>query len=506
MYNDDKYRGINLRDIIIKVVFAIIFILIIIWLFPKTPNMKPFYSNVFRENISYMQDAAESYYTNDKLPKNVGDSVEMTLGEMIDKNIVLPFVDKDGKSCDTKASYVQVTKNAKDYTLLVNLVCPTEKNTLKKTLGCHDYCENCEKTAEKIENEFKKAVTTNQTVYSCPNGGTLSGTKCNVYSTSKLKATATTSADTYSCPNGGELKYNSKTNKYMCNITKNTSYDATYISEKTEYSCKLITDQLSGTTCIRTIESKPYTASSKTVGGGTYPAEEIKDEYDAFANNEPVYFPGQFTISYYNNTLKPLGYTCKTDFGPNNCKECGSGYSYYAYDCKSMKTTYSCPNGGTLDKTGRKCIKDSTYSCPNGGTLDKVTKTCVIKGTVQYSCSGTNKRVGTTCYPEDTVITYKAKTNTTGGYYVCKNNADTLNGKKCYVTSTSSYEATKTAGKTTYSCPSGYKLNDKECSLTKLTNTYNATASTKTTTKYQYKWSTEEAISGWTKTGKTRTV
>ena len=38
------------------------------------------------------------------------------------------------------------------------------------------------------------------------------------------------------------------------------------------------------------------------------------------------------------------------------------------------------------------------------------------------------------------------------------------------------------------------------------TSTINATKSTKTLTKYKYKWSSETSLEGWEKTGKTREV
>ena len=144
MYSSEKNPGMNWKDIIIKAIFLVLFVLLLIWLFPKVPNMVPFYSNVFRENIKYMQDAAESYYTNERLPKNVGDIAEMTLQDMIDKNLILPFVDEDGKECDTRLSYVQVTKNEKDFTLRVNLVCPKEENFVEKKRGSYNYCEECD--------------------------------------------------------------------------------------------------------------------------------------------------------------------------------------------------------------------------------------------------------------------------------------------------------------------------------------------------------------------------
>ncbi|MEG2457749.1 MAG: hypothetical protein RSB41_02540 [Bacilli bacterium] len=148
MYSSKKSFGFDWMDIVSKVVFLIIFVLLMLWLFPKVPNMTAFYSNVFRENISYMKDAAKSYYTNERLPKNIGDSQEITLQEMINKSLILPFVDKDGYPCDTQSSYVQVTKQQSEYSMKVNLVCKGEKNYIVETLGCYNYCENCTKPVE----------------------------------------------------------------------------------------------------------------------------------------------------------------------------------------------------------------------------------------------------------------------------------------------------------------------------------------------------------------------
>ena len=39
MYSNEKNPGINIKDIIVKAIFLVIFALLIVWLFPKVPNM-----------------------------------------------------------------------------------------------------------------------------------------------------------------------------------------------------------------------------------------------------------------------------------------------------------------------------------------------------------------------------------------------------------------------------------------------------------------------------------
>ena len=193
MYSNEKKNGFSVLDLLVKIIFAAIFIFILVWLFQKkipNVNMTPFYSNVYRENIKYMQEAGENYFTTDKLPSTAGESVKLTLAEMESLNLILPFVDKDGKSCDKNNSYVSITKLDGDlgYELKTNLVCGKESSFTTKTLGCHVYCPNngvecncnCGKEEKKscsytkvTQYQFKKLVSGSKTKYSCDKGYTL---------------------------------------------------------------------------------------------------------------------------------------------------------------------------------------------------------------------------------------------------------------------------------------------------------------------------------------------
>ena len=89
MYSNERGSRFSLLDIVVKLIFAALFIFILVWLFQKNvPNMAPFYSNVFRENIKYMQEGGESYFTDDKLPKEIGLANRISLADMFDKKLV----------------------------------------------------------------------------------------------------------------------------------------------------------------------------------------------------------------------------------------------------------------------------------------------------------------------------------------------------------------------------------------------------------------------------------
>ena len=87
--NNVTYRvGINWKDIIIKVILLILFILLLLWIFPR-PKLDVFYDSVYTNNIKTMKEAARNYYTIDRLPKQVGEQSSMTLKEMVDNHMII---------------------------------------------------------------------------------------------------------------------------------------------------------------------------------------------------------------------------------------------------------------------------------------------------------------------------------------------------------------------------------------------------------------------------------
>ena len=153
------------RDIVIKVFLILLFVFLITLLFPM-PNLKPFYNAVFNNNVQTMKDAAEKYFTKERMPEKVGDSTKLTLQEMLDKKLILPFLDQDGKECNLKKSYVQVTKKETEYELEVHLSCGKDDNYIVEPLGCYNYCNdskecNCS-CEEKVSTDDQGNVTINK--------------------------------------------------------------------------------------------------------------------------------------------------------------------------------------------------------------------------------------------------------------------------------------------------------------------------------------------------------
>lgn len=142
MYTEERRSSGLVKRLLLSILFIIILIVILVWFFPTKNSLKPLYEGIFRDNLNSMREAAETYFTNERLPKEVGDKVRLTLQEMLDMHLLLPFVDKNGQMCDLTASYVEIVKTETEYEMTVNLVCPEEEAYIIEHMGCYDKCES----------------------------------------------------------------------------------------------------------------------------------------------------------------------------------------------------------------------------------------------------------------------------------------------------------------------------------------------------------------------------
>ncbi|MGN1338564.1 MAG: hypothetical protein ACI4WW_08850 [Candidatus Coprovivens sp.] len=222
---------------------------------------------------------------------------------------------------------------------------------------------------------------TPNTTYTCPNGGTLSGTKCNVKSTQNATPNKNT---TYSCPNGGTL------NGTKCTITTNATPNTIYTCP-TGY-------KLVGSTCKKTYKATP------SEGPGAYTCPN----------------GGTLNGSICTLTTNATPHTGETTY------TCPEGLVLEGTKCKATIDAekeniykYTCPEGYTQSGSGEntKCSKvirtEGTYYCEDAeATLvgNKCVKT--VKGEISYyTCPEDYTLNGTTC-SKSTVVTIDATVST----------------------------------------------------------------------------------------------
>jgi len=137
-----KYR-IDIRSIVsfsLTLMLIVLFVLLIVWLYPNN-RFGYFYNKIYPENLQTMKIVGKNYFTKNNLPKEVGETIELTLWDMLQQKRVIDFVDKNGNSCDMHSSYVSATKTLDgEYALRVQLNCGEETEYIVDTIGCNKSC------------------------------------------------------------------------------------------------------------------------------------------------------------------------------------------------------------------------------------------------------------------------------------------------------------------------------------------------------------------------------
>lgn len=496
--NNRKGTGSLVVTLLGRLVLILVFVLILLLLFPTKKSLNPLYQSLFRDNLNSMKEAAETYYTNERLPQKLEDTVKMTLREMLNKDLILPFVDKNNKECDLDNSYVEITKRSTEYELKVKLVCSEEEAFIIEHLGCTDKCANgaCNTTvvAKQIEYEFKKNQTQQQLIgYSCTNGYTLDGSTCNKNVTSEKIIDATpkyesttltaekvcTTIKKYECPDGWDL--NKETNTCSKDAT-NSSIDST------TYSCPN-GGTLNGTNCIQSATSSQvasgtiYSCSSGSLSGTSCYVGAVSTgyNYSTRTSTSPTTYAGETIINVYTqkacDTCTTIRYyTIRKTTSYNYCAT-GSISGSGCYISATPQTTYS-----------------TVYTCPSdwikNGTACTIAAEATTISTPSYSCSE-GKLDGKRCIKSATEKTNETCSCPSG--YTSIDGVCTKKGED------------KIVG---YTCPSEYnKHNVNKCIkyiTTKVSE--NAKAQYKDVTTTIYRWSSTPTLEGWIATGKTREV
>ncbi len=138
MYEERKNK-VSLRNAILVVLLITLFVFILVWLFPTKRYLDNNTSyETYSNYLDSLENAAKDYFTSDRMPSKIGDSVKLTLGEMLEKKLVLNI--GGNAKCDLKESYVEITRMNNEYQLKVVLNCENYKNHKMVTIGCNGSC------------------------------------------------------------------------------------------------------------------------------------------------------------------------------------------------------------------------------------------------------------------------------------------------------------------------------------------------------------------------------
>lgn len=486
----ENNNGFTLKDVIFNLLFIILFVFILLWLFPSK-----FYLNehgfgggiynssetqtnqVFNHNITTMKEAAISYFTTSRLPKKAGDKVTMTLRQMRDEKLLLSLIDSKGNVCEEGISYIEMTKDKDEYILKVHLACSDNEDYILVHLGCYDYCDAdiCEKQDPieeilyKYQYKLEKPCTltnwsewTNWSLnYVSANSNRKVETKVetqNINATTNKACPAgylysQSTGKCYKSSNSTDIKDAEKVVSYKCEegysfdeedkkCKKQVSTTTTVAAKENEvtYNCNEYSGYtLSGNKCIKTI---------------TETTTDVKDATPVYSEH----------TSTYKESYSCKKEVCSTKLVPTlvggvwknipqqSCKTVNSTCYRDAKYTEKYISSYNCNKYSGYTLNGTSCVKEikNTYTD---------TKDAKANATTYYCENKEHTLEGKICKYEVTNIEIKEPEIIES--YNCNNLENyVLNENKCekIVTDTDVKDVI-----ITFSCPSGYTLNNNKC-------------------------------------------
>lgn len=210
----------------------VIVIAILCLVYPKKNSNAASTSSVYLNNIMMMKEAGFEYFQGDNLPDKIGESNKITLDEMITSNLIVEFIDENGKTCNEEDSYIQATKTLDDeYTLKVFLSCEDKTDYIITTI-VDDACPTCNSQNTIKDNDSVSTNSVNNPV--------------------NTNTSSTSSSGAY---------------RVINNVSNITSYNISYIN-----SCNNCTSNCSGN-CLSNIY---YTVNFNSNGGTSVPSQIVK--------------------------------------------------------------------------------------------------------------------------------------------------------------------------------------------------------------------------------------
>ncbi len=505
----EEKRGMTIKDLLIRLILIVIFVFLLIWLFPM-PDLKPLNNQIFADNIDRMKDVAKSYYTVERLPKELNESKRMTLKEMIDQHLILPLMDSNGKYCSEDDSYIEITKAQDEYVIKVYLSCTDKQDYIITHFGCYDICSDTCKALETTTQNCGGNVCNTQ-------GGGKVTTKNNngkIFEYKYVRNVCTQDFAGYFCPSGYYLagdvciKNGSQTitvdaDKHVSNITSTDTKDAKAIvdssTELVDATCKneiqtsTIDANKSSVLVNATLKIKNQTVTadkinSYDVKGAVIKRKTINSDYILTQKYDVItatkYATGYkwayaSTITTTDSSLSYVGENEKIllvdTYELPTCDTCVTTvkyYKYYKYTKQATGYSYSCDAFPGYTKYGedkcRKPIGSPVKACPDGYNPN---------GSV---CTRVEETMSCDKYGSGYVLNESAKTCTkTTTTYRCPEGTSKTNDERYCTKPVKSYECPpgtyETAdetkcSKTSYSCPPNtsdktYVLNGTKCTV-----------------------------------------
>ena len=342
---------------------------------------------------------------------------------------------------------------------------------------------------------------------SCPNGGSMSGNQCIKTSQSPAQTSTTPRTCQYRKADvgytnwGNPIKIEHSSSKTLSTYTEDTIRKR-LVNESTACTRAGVCDYVYYT---ETRDAYYYCTSGKLVGSqceiscsGGNVTQSCADGSNPV--NGTCYSTSSYTASC---TTTNSTYTCDQGGNYNSNNHTCEREDSYSAKIENIPEKYDdCPAGYTKTSDGAHCTKTydatknegtTTYTCPEGYTLDGTTcyKTTEVEKEDIYEYSCPEGYVKT----EDGENTKCTKTVQVDGNYYCEDTNATLVDDKCVKKKQGAIRG--------YECPSGYIKEGTIC-IKKDVHCVYPSPHVIEEAKYEYTWSLKTELEGWERTGNQR--
>lgn len=130
-------KKINWKLLAIKLILLFISMMLVIFTISRIKKHHEKQNETFNNNISIISEASLEYFSQNPLPKNIGDSTSFILEEMKNLNLISEIKNEDNKFCNYLDSYIILTKTTnEEYRLKIYLKCPDKNKTIEEKMIC----------------------------------------------------------------------------------------------------------------------------------------------------------------------------------------------------------------------------------------------------------------------------------------------------------------------------------------------------------------------------------
>lgn len=455
--NNTNYQknNFNWGEFFSRAIVVILFIFILMWIAPLPTSIKKvetkvndlenqvsiLVDRVFFDNIETMKNTAKEYWTIPRLPQKVNDTETLTLKEMLDNKLILAFTDKNGKTCDSVLSKVEIKRLEKEYQLTTTLVCGEQSDYIVSymDLECNKGCD-C-----KLEEKEPDPVVNKYTIYQ------LARTVSNTYWTDWTDWTT----EKYNADDT-QTKIEYKGRKWVSVPV----YEYEFTKTTQEKTCNIVT-----------------TPGTQVCNNVSVPGTKVCDMIEVSGGTTNEWVPEVIKNIKTCNKVQDCK-TVKYVIGTKQVRSCAT------CDIKTVTiygTKEDCSSTKTVCETTPTTIKEGYY------------KTIQLPSTYKRECYTTDPTTRLECYTTTStnaeVCSTNNSTNTTWSKEK-KLSGWTATGKSRVIGDNGYYEYTDWVS----SLENGFEQTE--------TRTLYRYRHKKSSSKIEYKWSRNKSKNGWTFTGK----